>query len=234
MLLRNILALIITFAGSLIWLRLNDYLAQRGWVSSHTSRKIIHIGTGPIFVLCWLLFIETFYARYLAALVPLAITTQFALVGFGLIKDEGAVQGMSRTGDPREILRGPLYYGIVFVILTIIFWKDNPIGIVALMMLCGGDGLAEILGRRFGLSKLPWNNNKSWVGSIGFLTGSWLLSIFILGVFMLAGVFPAPFSKYLLPVTIIALLSALVESITPHDLDNLSVPLAAVLLGLLL
>ncbi len=233
MLLRNILALIFTFAASLIWLRINDYLAQRGRVSSHTSRKIIHIGTGPIFVLCWLIFTEATYSRFIAALVPLAITFQFALVGLGLMKDEGAVQGMSRTGDPREILRGPLYYGIVFVLLTIIFWKDSPIGIVALMMLCGGDGLAEILGRQFGRIKLPWNTGKSWVGSFGFFAGSWLLSVFILAVFWLAGVFSGPFLGYLLPMTLIAFVTTLVESITPHDFDNLSVPVAAVLLGFL-
>jgi phytol kinase len=233
MLLRNIIAMILTFAAALIWLRLNDNFAQRGWVSSHTSRKIIHIGTGPIFVLCWLLFSDVPYARYLAAIVPLAITFQFALVGFGLMKDEGAVQGMSRTGDPREILRGPLYYGIVFILLTIIFWKANPTGIIALMMLCGGDGLAEIIGRRYGHTRLPWNKVKSWLGSLGFFAGSWLLSAFVLAVFLAAGIFPDPFSSYLLPITVISLVSSMVESITPQDLDNLSVPAFAVLLGLL-
>jgi len=53
---------------------------------------------------------------------------------------------MSRTGNPREILRGPLYYGIAFIILTIVFWKDSPVGMTALMI-CGGDGLADLVGR---------------------------------------------------------------------------------------
>ena len=71
MLNNNFLALIATFAASLFWLRLNDYLAHRGWISSHLSRKIIHIGTGPLFVLCWLLFTPSVSSRFLAALVPL-------------------------------------------------------------------------------------------------------------------------------------------------------------------
>ncbi len=169
---QNIIALIITFAAALIFLRIMDFTAQKGWVGSRTSRKLIHIGTGPIFVICWLLFNDASYTRWLAALVPLSITIQFALVGLGIMKDEGAVQGMSRTGDPREILRGPLYYGIVFVLLTLFFWKDSPIGIVALMMLCGGDGLAEILGRNYGKTRLPWNKGKSWIGSTGFFAGA--------------------------------------------------------------
>jgi len=230
----NFIALIITFVVALAWLRLNDFFAMRGWVSSRASRKVIHIGTGPLFVLCWLLFNEAASARFLAALVPFAITVQFALVGLGIMKDESTVQGMSRSGDRREILRGPLYYGIVFVLLTLVFWKESPVGIVALMMICGGDGLAEILGRKYGARKLPWSKTKSWAGSFGFLLGGWLLSVLTLEAFILAGVFAAPITAYLLPITIISLVSTGVESLTPNDLDNITVPAAAVVLGLML
>ncbi len=231
---QNIIALIITFAAALIFLRIMDFTAQKGWVGSRTSRKLIHIGTGPIFVICWLLFNDASYTRWLAALVPLSITIQFALVGMGIMKDEGAVQGMSRTGDPREILRGPLYYGIVFVLLTLVFWKDSPIGIVALMMLCGGDGVAEILGRNYGKTRLPWNKGKSWIGSAGFIAGGWILSMIVLWIFQLAGVFSGGVTTFLLPVSLVALGSMLVESVTPHDLDNLTIPATAVILGLML
>lgn len=70
MLNNNLLALVLTVLIAIVWLRLNDFIAHRGWVSSVISRKIIHIGTGPIFVLCWLLFNETPSAPYLAALIP--------------------------------------------------------------------------------------------------------------------------------------------------------------------
>ena len=141
----NIIALVITFAVALIWLRINDYLAHRDWVESHLSRKIIHIGTGPLFVICWLLFNDNPINKYLASLVPLAFTLQFFLIGIGVIKDEASVKAMSRSGDRREVLRGPLYYGIIFVILTIIYWKFTPIGIIALMLMCGGDGLSRYI-----------------------------------------------------------------------------------------
>jgi len=171
MLRSDFVAVLITFAISLGWLRINDYAAHKGWISSRLSRKIIHIGTGPIFVLCWLLFTNTLASRYIAALVPFAITVQFFLVGIGVIRDDAAVKAMSRTGNPREILRGPLYYGIIFVVLTIIFWYESPIGIVALMLMCGGDGLADILGRRYGRTHIPWNPNKTYMGSLGMFIG---------------------------------------------------------------
>ena len=227
------LALIITFALAIGWLRLMDFFAHRGWIESHLSRKIIHIGTGPIFVLCWLLFPDVWYARWLAALVPFLITVQFAMIGLGVVKDEASVKAMSRTGDRREILYGPLFYGIVFVVMTLIFWKDSPIGMLALMLMCGGDGLAEIMGRRLKSPKLPWSKGKSVAGSGGMFVGGWVLAAFILGMFILAGVLPGPFTGYLFPITIIALVGTAVESLPFKDIDNITVTLAAVALGLL-
>ena len=234
MLSSNLLALVITFVAALVWLRINDFAAHRGWISSQLSRKIIHMGTGPVFVLCWLLFPGKPIDRYLAALGPWLITVQFALVGLVIMKDEAAVKAMSRTGNPREILRGPLFYGIVFVILTIVYWLDSPIGIIALMLMCGGDGLADILGRRFGIKKLPWAKEKSWIGSFGMFLGGWLFALGIVGIFVTQQVFPGPMSSYLLPLTLIALIGTLVESLPLRDVDNITVTLAAVVLGHLL
>jgi phytol kinase len=227
----DFIALIITFAISLIFLRVNDYAAHKGWISGQLSRKIIHIGTGPIFVLCWLLFPNTTYSRYIAALVPFAITLQFFLVGIGILRDESAVQAMSRTGDPREILRGPLYYGLVFVFVTIFFWYDSPTGIIALMLLCGGDGLADVLGRRYGRSHIPWNPRKSWIGSLAMFFGGLILSIIILVVFISMGIFELSMIELVPSLLIITLLATIVETLPIHDVDNITVTATAVLLG---
>jgi len=227
------LATVLTFAIAIGFLRLMDYFAHRGWLDSKLSRKVIHIGTGPIFVLCWLMFPDLPVSRWLAALVPFAITIQFALVGLGVIKDEASVQAMSRTGDRREILRGPLFYGIMFVVLTIVYWKDSPIGITALMMMCGGDGIADIVGRRVKSPKLAWSREKSVAGLVSVFIGGWLLTLFVIAVYIAVGVFAAPFPAYLLPVTWIALGATLVESLSFKDIDNLTVPLASILIGYL-
>jgi phytol kinase len=228
------IALVITFILALGWLRLMDTLAHRGWVSGPLSRKIIHMGTGPIFVICWLLFPDQPAARCLATLIPLAITVQFFLVGIGVIKDPAAVNAMSRNGDRREILRGPLYYGLVFVALTILFWKTNAIGIVALMILCGGDGMADVVGKRFPSGRLPWSSSKTWMGSLSMFFGGWLFSAVVLLIYVAAREFTGPFVSYLWPLTIIALICTLIESMPFRDIDNLTVPAVAVLLGYLL
>lgn len=225
------IATIFTFLIALAFLRLMDFFAHQGWIESRLSRKLIHIGTGPIFVLCWLFYPEVPQARWLAALVPLAITVQFALVGLGVMKDEASVRAMSRTGDRREILRGPLYYGIMFVLLTIIFWKDSPVGMTALMIMCGGDGIADLVGRRFNSNTLPHNPQKTIAGSLGVFIGGWLLSAFVLAIYSGAGVFGKPFTDYLLPLTFISLASMLVESLPQRDVDNITVTTIAAILG---
>lgn len=225
------LATLLTFAIAISFLRLMDYFAHRGWIGGKLSRKLIHIGTGPIFVLCWLMFPDQTISRYLAALVPLLITVQFALVGTGLVKDEAAVQAMTRTGNPREILRGPLFYGIMFVVLTIVYWKDSPIGITALMMMCGGDGIADIVGRRVKSPKLAWSSEKSFAGLVSVFVGGWLMTLFVIAVYIWTGVFAAPFTAYLLPATWIALGGTLVESLPFKDIDNITLTVVSAIIG---
>jgi phytol kinase len=227
----DFIALIVTFVVSLIWLRINDYAAHKGWISGELSRKLIHIGTGPIFVLCWLIFPNSTSSKYIAALVPFAITLQFFLVGVGVIRDESAVQAMSRTGNPREILRGPLYYGLVFVLITIFFWYDSPTGIVALMLLCGGDGLADILGRRYGRSHIPWNPRKSWIGSLAMFSGGFILSLAILAIYISVGIFDSTLIELIPTLLIISLMATIVETLPLQDIDNITVTATAVLLG---
>jgi phytol kinase len=231
MLSNNLFATLITFLVAIIWLRLNDYLAHCGWISSDISRKIIHMGTGPLFVLCWLLFNDSPSSPFLAALVPAVITLQFILVGTGIIKDNAAVKAMSRTGDRREILRGPLFYGIVFILLTVFYWKRNPIGITALMLMCGGDGLADILGRRFGKHRLPWNPHKSWMGSLGMFIGGLIFAALILIIYQIAHIFSYPFPTYITALLFIALAGTIVESLPLEDIDNITVTVGSLILG---
>lgn len=228
----NLLALLITFLIAFLWLAFCKFLSQKGLVSSSTSRKIVHIGTGPIFVLCWLLFSETISARWLASLVPLLITVQFIFAGIGIIKDERIIKSLSRSGDPKEILKGPLYYGIVFIIITILFWRYSPIGIVALMILCGGDGIADLVGSRWGKQyPIPWSKSKSLVGSLGMFMGGLIFSFTILAIFISAGFFQLSLLETLSKLLIVCISATIVESLPFDNIDNVSVPITAIIIG---
>jgi phytol kinase len=156
------------------------------------------------------------------------------LVGIGVIRDESAVKAMSRTGNPREILRGPLYYGIIFVICTIVFWYDSPIGIIALMLMCGGDGFADIVGRNFGRSRIPWNPHKTWMGSMGMFLGGFILSLVILLIYIGVGIFSISVGELLPPLLFISVAATLIETLPLRDVDNITVTLSAVILAYIL
>jgi phytol kinase len=233
---QDIVATCLTFILSLLWLRLMDALAHRGLIAQQFSRKIIHVGTGPLFLVCWHIFSSQPWARFFAALVPFTITAQFAAVGLGLIKDPAAVQAMTRHGDPREILRGPLYYGIVFVLATLVFWRNSPAGVLALMLLCGGDGLADIVGRRLGKVPLPFNPAKSWAGSLAMFLGGFTFALVFLALFNALGDFnpTLPLGPTALKVALIALAAAAVEALPLDEADNLTITVVGAALGLLL
>ena len=72
---------------------------------------------------------------------------------------------------------------------------------------------------------------KSIAGTLGVFAGGWLMSFGILFIYVLAGVFSAPISSYLFPITAIALAGAVVESLHYKDIDNVTMTLASALIG---
>jgi phytol kinase len=101
----------------------------------------------------------------------------------------------------------------------------------ALMLMCGGDGIADLVGRRVKSPKLPWSRQKSVAGSLAVFFGGFVLAAFVLGIYVLAGVFPGPFTGYLIPLLLIALGGMLVESLPFPDVDNITVTAIAALIG---
>ncbi len=229
------LATVITLSLAVGWLRLIDALAARKLLVETLSRKLVHIGTGPLFVLCWVLFSDLDTARYWAAVVPGLITIQFLLVGLGILDDPDAVKALSRSGDRREILRGPLIYGIAFILATIIWWRTAPIGMAALMLLCGGDGFADVIGRNWGTTKLPINQAKSWAGSAAMLVAGFIFAFIYVLAFNNWGYFSPPYTTntILTGTVLLAVVGAVVEALPFGDLDNLTVTIAAIVVGLL-
>jgi F0F1-type ATP synthase membrane subunit c/vacuolar-type H+-ATPase subunit K len=65
-------------------------------------------------------------ARFFAAAVPLLQGIRLAAIGSGALKNESAVRAVSREGDRRELLRGPLFYTAVMVVTTAVFWRESP------------------------------------------------------------------------------------------------------------
>ena len=73
-------------------------LARRGLLSSYTTRKLLHMSAGPVFLITWPWF-HSGQSRWIAACVPLAMTLKFALVGFGVLLSDADIKTMSRSGS---------------------------------------------------------------------------------------------------------------------------------------
>lgn len=169
---RDALACALTCVAAYVWVRAFDALADAGTVASTTSRKLVHVTSGVGFACAWPLFSAAASAKAFACVIPVIQGARLFGIGSGMIRNESAVRAVSRAGGKEELLRGPLYYTMALAALTSGYWRTSPVGIVAIAMMCGGDGFADLFGRRFGKGNpLPWNAEKSFAGSAGFVGG---------------------------------------------------------------
>lgn len=219
----NVVALVLTLTACQLWLLFSEYLSAKKILSSVTTRKVVHIGTGLLFLLTWNLFPNNPPSRLYAAIVPLLITFRFALIGMGILKDPKTVASMSRSGDPKELLYGPLMYGVVFIISTATFWADSPTGIVALVLLCVGDGFAFLVGTRYGTTPLISGSTKTREGSAAFFVLSLIAAVIYVGLFAHLGWFTISWGSYFPVLVIVTLAATLVEALPVKEWDNITV-----------
>lgn len=113
---------------------------------------------------------------------------------------------------------GKFLYGFMVLMLVLVFHDRLYLAGAVWGILAFGDGFSNILGRRFGHRKLPWNPQKSWVGSFSFfISGSFIA--FLLITWLNVHIPILPFNHRLQLAIIPAFLCAIVESL-PWKLDD--------------
>ncbi|KAK6136123.1 hypothetical protein DH2020_030139 [Rehmannia glutinosa] len=167
-------------------------------------------------------------ARYFASVVPSINCLRLLINGLSLTTDEGLIKSVSREGRPEELLRGPLYYVLVLILCAIVFWRESPVGMISLAMMCGGDGIADIMGRRFGSIKIPYNPQKSWAGSISMFLFGFLVSMGMLYYFAALGYIQLDWMQTVERVAFVSFVATVVESLPITGIvdDNITVPLS--------
>lgn len=218
-----------------------------GGLNPKLSRKIIHTTSAPLFLFIWPLFSHiagneeglTSPARFFAATVPLLNVIKLYLAGKSEDSGNELSRAISRSGDPKEALGGPLLYAVVTMLVIILSWTDDLRGIVAIMVMAVGDGMADIIGRRYGSVKWPFSDTKSIAGTLAFFVTSSISLIGMLNWLSFTGALPSSIvtGDALLDIKLLAIcaICAAVE-LLPFGDDNWTVPLtgytlAAVLLG---
>jgi dolichol kinase len=235
----DIIAFFISLMVILMLVQINAKVEQSGKLSTDVTRKVIHIFAAPLWVLTWMLFSGSVFSRYLAIIVPLFFVLQFAAIGTGKVENKDFVDSMSRSGDPKELLGGTLYYALLMVFFGIIsfytidplYTTTTPLAIIVFACLAGGDGLADVIGRKYGGEKKfgIMGSERTIAGSIGMFLGSFLFSFILMFFFSfeIAAWNPIPL---LLPLLVISLIATIVEALSPKGLDNWTVPIVVAIL----
>lgn len=215
----NALVTLLTFVYVFSVPPLMDYLVTNHNLPRDISRKITHICAGSA-IMFLPLYIGGDWSHFLNITVFAVWTVLLVQKGLFAADDDQAVKTMTRTGNKRELLKGTLYFVIVAMICGTFYYKQ-PAGIMAMAMLGWGDGLAPIIGTRYGKIKYYILSDKSVEGSLAFLVGS-----VCAGLFFVHLIVPESFDAT--KIIIIALIATVVEGVSPKEVDNLTIPVAVI------
>jgi phytol kinase len=182
-------------------------------------RKIVHIGTGNVILLAWWLNIPASIG-ITASIVASAVT----LLSYRL----PILPGINSVG--RQSL-GTFFYSVSFGILIACFWylEQPQYAALGILVMTWGDGLAALIGQRFGQHKYKvFGSQKSWEGSLTMTLVSYLVSSLIL-----LGVQGNIWQTWVISL-IVAVVATALEAFSLLGIDNLTVPLGSAALAFFL
>ena len=178
---------------------------QREW-----SRKLVHIGTGPVILLAWGFGIGKAVALPVALLVTLATALNHR---FRLLP---AVEDVGRHSY------GTIAYGGSIALLLALFWPNQPLAVAAgVLVMAFGDGLAGLIGPA--VASPRWRllgQSKSLAGTATMA----LAAALVLGLVALLAAGHGQAAPPPLAWLGLALLATALEQVSLYGLDNLSVP----------
>jgi dolichol kinase len=205
--------------------------------NANVARKLTHVLSAPLFILFFPLFSAADGARFFAGVVTLTNVVRLYIAGTG--GDSSLANAVSRSGDKSEALGGPFIYVCLFQLFILFFWRSSMVGIIAMSTMAAGDGMADLVGRRWGRNNKWWfSDDKSIAGSAAFAIASSLTSFGLVNWMLATGCLQTAVLHMDLAVRIIGIsvACALVEllPIDIRDFDNYTVPLTAAALTALL
>lgn len=178
-------------------------------------RKVVHIGTGNVLLIAWWLQIPQW----------LCVTAGVIFSAIALASQYTSILPML-NGVGRKTY-GVFYYALSITILVTLLWDEAPqYAAIGVMVMSWGDGMAALIGKRFGKHTfVHLGNKRSLEGSFAMFATSLVMVVIILGI---ANGFNWMHFGIAIPVAAIA---ALLEAYSPGGTDNLSVPLSSAALS---
>jgi phytol kinase len=180
--------------------------------NSELVRKIVHIGSGNVILFAWWLNTPAILG-IMASIIASAVTLLSYIFPI--------LPGINSVG--RKSL-GTFFYSVSIGILIAWFWyiEQPQYAALGILIMSWGDGLAALVGQRFGKHKYQLlGSKKSWEGSFTMTVVAFLLSFGILIGFQ---------SNILLVCLVsfvVAVFSTALEAFSPFGIDNLTVPIGS-------
>jgi uncharacterized protein (TIGR00297 family) len=120
---------------------------------------------------------------------------------------------------------GIVLYPVMVLLLILVFRNHLHFAALGWVILAFGDGVATLAGKAMPIGRIPWNREKSWGGFVGFLIAAGAGAY---GVFLW---FDAPADPRAFAIAVLA--AAIIETLPLGIDDNVSVPVAAVVAGVI-
>ncbi|UCG02844.1 MAG: hypothetical protein JSW11_02415 [Candidatus Heimdallarchaeota archaeon] len=234
-LIQDIIVMILSFIISILFFYFTDWIKKKKIASQYFTRKLIHLALAPIFLFTFLFYSGEWFSPWIAVTIPVVYFIAILLINLEIVKLSQLTTTMSRSGDPRELLRGIAYYLVVVIIVCIIGWTSypsmswySPLSIFIISILAVGDGLADIIGRKVDRFKFTILVEKSIPGSAAMFLSSFAACLAFLAIF------GYDFISMALLTLVIVGIATIVEALSPGELDNITVPLTTIIVFILM
>lgn len=215
----NTAGILLSFVFVLGVIGIAQLLLRYGRLSPSVTRKIVHIGVAH----WWFIAMYFFDVLWAALVGPISFTLiNYLSYRLRLFK--------AMEHEERRKNLGTVYFPISLIVLVLLSfggWMPTYVAGIGVLVMGYGDGLASIVGERFGGRGSRWLNaiGKSAAGTVAMFVASFVVVL----AFVLAVTPGTSLLHAAIAAASTAALAAAVELITPFGLDNVTVPLATAL-----
>lgn len=185
-----------------------------GWDSDKT-RKVVHIGVG---MMVW------FVPFVFETATPFLLGCAF-FAGITYLDNRFHFLKMMASKDDASNW-GTFYFPLSAAVVVYLLWDEPALMVAAMMPLTWGDGMAEIIGRRFGRNQYTvFGHTRSFEGSAAFVVfgalAAWLALLLLPSSYVFTAV------SAILPALVTAVFAAIAEAVSIGGLDNITVTATA-------
>jgi phytol kinase len=200
-------------------------------VEQNLTRKLVHVGAGM-----WVFGALALFDHWQWGIVPFAtfIVGNYLFYRFRIFK----------AMDAEDSTLGTVYFALAIAVLFGLLWRPAgpndraAVAAAGAMALTWGDALAALIGQRFGRHRYQiWGSTRSWEGSLAMFVAATIVMALTLalvpGSALSPTATPIGAARALGAAALGAGAATLAEAVSPHGTDNLSVPIVAAAVALL-